>query len=70
MHTLHSLYASQIATVIWTEEVQEFLEAERRPIVVGLALRKSEAEGLGLTDHERKVFYGVMGMVRELVQRK
>lgn len=70
MHTLHSLYASQIATVIWTEEVQEFLEAERRRIVVGLALRKSEAEGLGLTDHERKVFYGVMDMIRELVQRK
>ncbi|KAH9843060.1 uncharacterized protein C8Q71DRAFT_233573 [Rhodofomes roseus] len=71
MHTLHSLYVSQIATVIWTEEVQEFMEAERRPIVVGLALRKTaEAEeDLGLTVHEKKVFYGIMEMVRELVQR-
>ncbi|KAH9935020.1 uncharacterized protein B0H18DRAFT_979432 [Fomitopsis serialis] len=71
MQTLHSLYTSQVATVIWTEEVQEFMEAERRPIVVGLALRKSsEAEGLGLAEYERKVFYGVMEMVRELVQQK
>ncbi|KZT70142.1 hypothetical protein DAEQUDRAFT_709031 [Daedalea quercina L-15889] len=71
MQTLHSLYAAQIATVIWTEEVQEFMEAERRPIVVGLALRKStETGGLSLTDQERKVFHGVMEMVRELVQRK
>jgi len=60
MQILHSLYASQIATLIWTTEAEESLESERRGVVVGLALRKTaEAEGLTLSDHERKVLSGV-----------
>lgn len=51
--------------------MQEFIEAERRPVIVGLALRNSvEAEGMGLTEHERKIFYEVMSMVGELVRQE
>ncbi|PCH37979.1 hypothetical protein WOLCODRAFT_96223 [Wolfiporia cocos MD-104 SS10] len=71
IQTLHSLYASQIATIVWTSESTQALEPERRPIVVGLALRKSgEVEGMGLSEQERSVFYEVMDMVRELLTRR
>lgn len=69
MQTLHALYASQIATLVWIAEAEEALEAERRGVVVGLALRKSEATtGSTLSEHERRVFHGVMEIVRELLQ--
>ncbi|KZT09517.1 uncharacterized protein LAESUDRAFT_674244 [Laetiporus sulphureus 93-53] len=71
MQALHSLYASQIATIIWASEAEGTLEVERRGVVVGLALRKTdEAEGMGLSKHEREVFYGIMDMVDELARCK
>ncbi|KAH9951451.1 hypothetical protein B0H21DRAFT_719065 [Amylocystis lapponica] len=71
LRTLYSLYASQLATNIWTAESEDMLEGDRRMVVVGLALRRSvEAEGMGLSAHEKNVFYGVMGMVNELVSRR
>ncbi|CCM04605.1 uncharacterized protein FIBRA_06787 [Fibroporia radiculosa] len=69
MQTLHSLYASQVATLVWTSGAEVALETERRAVVVGLALRKSDdASGVGLSEHERKVFYGVMDVVKELLR--
>lgn len=41
--TLHSLYTSQIATLVWWT-LQE-LSLPRRPVVVGLALEKSAHRG-------------------------
>ena len=69
--TLQSLYASQIATLVWTLEEASVLEADRRAVVVGIALAKTSVESqsaeLGVQD--QVVFYGVMEMVKELLAR-
>ena len=72
VQTLHSLYASQIATLVWTMEEASVLEADRRAVVVGIALAKTPApsDSSELSPHDRAVFYGVMEMVRELLARK
>jgi len=70
--TLHALYTSQIATLIWWT-LQE-TGAARRPVVVGLALTRSsrataqngddDEDGEGLVnDAERTRFLGVMEMI-------
>ena len=41
VQTLHSLYASQIATLVWTMEESSILESDRRAVVVGIALAKT-----------------------------
>ncbi|KAI0689792.1 hypothetical protein BC835DRAFT_1282269 [Cytidiella melzeri] len=68
-HTLHSLYASQVATVVWTAEETREMEVDRRGVIVGVALRSSpdDAEG-GSNEHEQRVFLGVMKMIRELLK--
>ncbi|KAI0664645.1 hypothetical protein C8Q70DRAFT_1048865 [Cubamyces menziesii] len=72
IQTLHSLYASQIATLVWTLEEASVLETDRRPVIVGIALAKSPepAHSSELSDHDRTVFRGVMDLVRELLSRK
>jgi len=67
MQTLHSLYAAQIATIVWTAESEGPLEVVRRNMVVGIALRKSDgtSDGNGLSQQEREVFVGVMNMLRD-----
>ncbi|KAI0810970.1 hypothetical protein BC629DRAFT_1589711 [Irpex lacteus] len=65
--TLHSLYASQIATLIWTAEAAGALDSGRRGVIVGIALQKSPEEES--TQHEQKVFVGVMRMVTELLKQ-
>ncbi|KAH9484365.1 hypothetical protein JR316_0003846 [Psilocybe cubensis] len=64
--TLHSLYASQIATIVWTEEALLGLERLRRSVVVGLALcqRQGEDDPQG----EQEVFQGVMSMLYDLLR--
>src|SRR5882672_11438681 len=63
MQTLHSLYTAQIATIVWTAESDGPLEVDRRNVVVGIALRKSDGAGDGgLSLQEREVFKGVMDM--------
>ena len=70
LQTLYSLYASQIATIVWTTDTGSF-EAEKRDIVVGLALKKQdEADNASLNGREKEIFVGVMDMVRELLERK
>ena len=73
VQTLHSLYASQIATLVWTMEEASVLEADRRAVVVGIALAKTTGaaeDSSELSPHDRSVFYGVMGMVRDLLAQK
>jgi hypothetical protein len=61
LQTLHSLYAAQIATIIWVEEAKK-MAVERRSVVVGIALRRE-----GDAD-ERKTFHAVMNQVYCLVK--
>ncbi|KAI0819540.1 hypothetical protein BC628DRAFT_1402112 [Trametes gibbosa] len=72
IQTLHSLYASQIATLVWTLEEASAFEAERRPVVVGIALARAAqpSQSSELSAHDRSIFRGVMGMVRELLGKK
>ncbi|KAI0797993.1 hypothetical protein C8Q75DRAFT_801895 [Abortiporus biennis] len=72
VRTLQSLYASQVATLVWTSEAEGSLEAERKSVIVGIALRPSGDVGEGghLNPHEKATFYGVMEVVRDLLKRK
>jgi hypothetical protein len=64
MQTLHSLYAAQIATIIWNWE-DEHSPGLRRSVVVGIALRKiHEQDEVG----ERESFFQVMEMVQQLLR--
>lgn len=68
IQTLHSLYTAQIATIIWTAESAGAMEIDRRNVVVGIALRKSDGDAdEGLSEKERMVFLDVMDMLRELL---
>ncbi|TCD64662.1 hypothetical protein EIP91_003823 [Steccherinum ochraceum] len=73
LRILHTLYASQAATLVWWGEAEGVgLEADRRPVIVGVALRPSSDSGRDedLSEAERNTFHEIMGMVRELSQRK
>ena len=69
--TLHALYTSQIATLIWWT-LQE-TRSVRRPVVVGLTLSKSlhtenpdyggEDEEDEVSEGERERFLGIMDMI-------
>jgi len=68
LQTLHSLYAAQIATIIWVEEAKRSLAVDRRSVIVGIALRKvTVMEGDGLDADERKTFHGVMNHLHRIV---
>lgn len=63
MQTLHSLYASHIATLIWMT-----IGGGPRSVIVGIALRRSkghEAEELG--EEEQQTFRGIMDALRTLI---
>ncbi|TFK76277.1 hypothetical protein BDN72DRAFT_830826 [Pluteus cervinus] len=61
---LQSLYASQIATILWTFESLGPLVVARRPVIVGIALRNSKVEG---DEAERATFLEVMKVLSELI---
>ncbi|KAG9028440.1 hypothetical protein FS837_003885 [Tulasnella sp. UAMH 9824] len=81
MQTVYNLYASQIAAILWTFEGGD--GSSRRPVVVGLALKKSKAaadsalvadvgdEETGgaeeASEEDRELFRGVMEMVKEVL---
>ncbi|KIJ24752.1 hypothetical protein M422DRAFT_178546 [Sphaerobolus stellatus SS14] len=66
LQTLHSLYASQAATLVWL--YTEARGGQRKPVVVGIALRKGHAETWD-EDKQRKTFHGVMEMLQELLSK-
>ena len=69
LRTLYALYASQVATIVWTAEAGGLMDERRRSVIVGLALKKSgEEEDQGLSIAEKETFHQVMGMVRDLVK--
>ncbi|KAJ3537582.1 hypothetical protein NM688_g6663 [Phlebia brevispora] len=70
--TLHSLYASQVATLVWNADATGPLQEERRAVIVGIALRKSDGTAAeeSLSEQERTTFFEVMGLVQELLARR
>jgi len=71
--TLQSLYASHIATMIWTQGMQVggvMDNGDRRSVIVGLALKPSPKsdEGEGLNDATRNTFKGVMKLVLDAIR--
>ncbi|PFH54289.1 hypothetical protein AMATHDRAFT_563 [Amanita thiersii Skay4041] len=68
MKSLHSLYASQIATLIWLHESSGAVEALRRSIIVGLALHPStNHDDANINEDERETFYSIMDMLKRLL---
>jgi proteasome assembly chaperone 3 len=69
LQTLHSLYATQIATIIWQRESESAKDImHRRSVIVGIALRQSlVGSDEHLTENERELFLQVMSMVQELL---
>ena len=59
--TLYALYASHIATLVWSSERSE----SRRNVIVGLALRDlgSDKNSTTLSEEERVTFKGVSKMI-------
>jgi proteasome assembly chaperone 3 len=68
MQTLHSLYAAQIATLVWLAEDEELLGGDRRSVIVGIALRKAtSAREEDLNEEERNAYHGIMGALQMLL---
>ena len=69
LQTLHSLYAAQIATLVWLTEDQALVGSSRRSIIVGIALQKVANEGGGLNEREKRTFHAIMealmGMLKQ-----
>jgi hypothetical protein len=60
MHTLYSLYAAQIATLLWLT-----IRGEPRSVVVGIALRISKTHGEGeLSEEDQQTFRAVMAALQ------
>ena len=69
LRTLYTLYASQVATMIWVAEASGAMDERRCSVILGLALKKSGGEeDQGLSEAERETFHQVMGMVGDLVK--
>jgi len=64
---LYSLYASQIATIVWTNDGEDAI-GERRNVIVGLALRRKAPQERIPAEDNRELYMEVMGMVLELLE--
>ena len=69
MQSLYSLYASQIATIVWLAESEGLLGVSHRGVIVGIALKKRSG-GPGVIAEDTETFRSVMDMVYEVVQQK
>jgi proteasome assembly chaperone 3 len=67
LHSLHSIYASHAATILWSIESARAEGAPRRPVIVGIALRKLGDEG---SDMERTTFRSAMSLLRGVLDRE
>lgn len=61
LQTLHSLYAAQIATLVWLSEDQAVVGGGRHNVIVGIALKKVGDE------QERRMFHGVMKALKNVL---
>lgn len=69
LQTLHSLYASQIATLAWAYEPPSTADLGRKSVVVGLALKKVESGDDGLSEDEKTTFRGIMALVQDMLKQ-
>ncbi|KIP09551.1 hypothetical protein PHLGIDRAFT_102801 [Phlebiopsis gigantea 11061_1 CR5-6] len=69
LETLYSLYAAQVATLVWTIGGSSSLGDTRRAVIVGIALKRfSGGEGNeSVGEQERRVFRGAMRTLRDLL---
>ncbi|GJE87142.1 hypothetical protein PsYK624_032250 [Phanerochaete sordida] len=72
LQTLHSLYAAQVATLVWTSSADGLVGDSRRAIIVSIALRPVPGAegGESLSEHERRMFHGIMAVVRTLLAHR
>ncbi|KAJ4487873.1 hypothetical protein J3R30DRAFT_3432043 [Lentinula aciculospora] len=69
IQTLYNLYASQIATIVWLSESENPLQVARKRVIVGIALRGSNAAGESdLTEIEKQTFYGNMSAIQGMLR--
>lgn len=45
------------------------MDLGRKSVVVGLALKKHGQEGVGVSENEKAVFHGIMGLVKDMLKR-
>lgn len=64
IQTLHNLYVSQIASLIWTAEAEQGVEG-RRPVILAIALKRS-LDSDEAPDQE--TFTRVMGMIQSILR--
>lgn len=69
VQTLHSLYVSQIATLVWVYDASSAIDTGRKAVVVGLALKKLSDGDEGLTEDEKLVFREVMNLVQDMLKQ-
>lgn len=72
MGTLYSLYATHIATLLWTLNAPQVTnDDDRRNVVVGIALKKSQDasdDDAGLSIEEQTTYKGLMQMIVEYLR--
>lgn len=69
MATLYALYASHIATLLWSLSEQNGLGSDRRSIIVGIALKQvqqGQNDSRVLNDEVKGTFRAVMKMIIDL----
>ncbi|EIW85125.1 hypothetical protein CONPUDRAFT_49077 [Coniophora puteana RWD-64-598 SS2] len=63
LQTLHALYVSHVATLVWMVEVTGALSSNRRSVIVGVALQpQANPSENGLSSQERETFLGIMDL--------
>ncbi|KAI6005650.1 hypothetical protein EDD15DRAFT_2538545 [Pisolithus albus] len=70
LRSLYSLYAAQVATLIWCAGGHMLGGSDRRSVIVGIALRQStRTVEEGLDEHERKTFHETMQALASMLNK-
>jgi proteasome assembly chaperone 3 len=70
IQTLHSIYATHVATLVWVSEAESIVPAPRRPVIVGIALKLLREENSDEAyERDKDIFNAAMKLLRELLQR-
>lgn len=72
LQTLYSLYAAQVATLVWMSGADGSIGDNRRAVILGIALKSmgGAESGGSVSEQERQVFLGVMRTIRDLLAGK
>ncbi|KAI6036280.1 hypothetical protein BKA83DRAFT_107883 [Pisolithus microcarpus] len=69
LRSLHSLYAAQVATLIWCAGGHTLGGSDRRSVIVGIALRRSTPTvEEGFDEHERKTFHETVRVLASMLK--